>query len=208
MKRILCIVVAFVAAGLLAYAGDIEENTTPKPLKYEVRIGVSGYPVTSLLTTPQVSFFKIIDPFLSDDKVSDMYKESLGDLVSTGNISAEFDFIFKRWLTFSFGVYGEGLSRATYDGMSGARLGVARGCTVTILPMARFTYLSRDWVKLYSGAGVGMVFSGMQGGAFHCIPTFQTVPFGVSFGHRVFGFAEMGLGLTYCGMNAGIGYRF
>lgn len=206
MKRILCIVAAFVAAGLLAYAGDIEENTTPKPFKYEVRLGWSGYPMTSLLTESEIHLFRSL--LEVPKNVSDLYKDGNGPLRSTANIGVEFDFILKRWLTLSVGVYGEGVWRTAYDGMTGSSMGVKHGALVAILPQARFTYLSKERVKLYSAAGVGLAMGGIQGDSFHCIPTFQTVPFGVTVGRRFFGFGELGLGLTYCGINAGIGYRF
>ena len=72
-----------------------------------------------------------------------------------------------------------------------------------IMEMAQFTFLNKEDVRLYAAAGLGLtLFDGT------IIPAAQFTFFGISFGKKVFGFAELGNGTEYLLVHGGIGYRF
>jgi hypothetical protein len=75
------------------------------------------------------------------------------------------------------------------------------------MPTARFKYVSRDAFSMYGSAGLG-VMVGLSEKEVYCYPTFQLVPLGLTFGRKVYGFAEFGLGTLYIGANIGAGFRF
>ena len=79
----------------------------------------------------------------------------------------------------------------------------------TLMPITaigRCNYLNRPAVKLYGSLELGAFFT--IGGDFEVVPDVQLNPIGVEFGKRFFGLVELGVGLNYVGVNAGVGYRF
>lgn len=77
---------------------------------------------------------------------------------------------------------------------------------------ARFSWLNRKLLRMYSSAGLGFSV-GLNDSKYKGPPTstkfsMQVTPVGVSVGKDVFGFAEVGIGTIYVGGCLGIGYRF
>lgn len=68
-------------------------------------------------------------------------------------------------------------------------------------------WITREKIKIYSGIGYGTMggYVYADGRPAH---GFQITPIGVSFGKRLFGFAELGTGWMFFPARAGIGYRF
>ena len=60
---------------------------------------------------------------------------------------------------------------------------------------------------MYGSAGLG-IMAGFFDDEAYIYPTFQLVPLGLTFGRKVYGFAEFGLGTLYIGANIGAGFRF
>ncbi|MCR4966000.1 MAG: hypothetical protein K6A41_10140 [Bacteroidales bacterium] len=88
----------------------------------------------------------------------------------------------------------------------------------TVMPSVRFTYLNRPWVRLYSGAeiGVGYLFNKNQdfskddseeekGNNF--FPAFNVNVFGVNVGKKFYGLFELNAGFESI-VKVGIGARF
>ncbi len=135
-----------------------------------------------------------------------------GPVYTSGTWSLSYDYRFKKWfdlgLTFSY--YGE-YSRS-YSNRDSSLVGRNRAHAVTVMPMARFTWLNRRWVRMYSSLGLGATFGY---GRFdtegsrpeNAMIAFQVTPVGISVGRSFFGFAEIGLGAQGALM-MGVGYRF
>lgn len=83
---------------------------------------------------------------------------------------------------------------------------------IGITPTLRFTYLNKEYVRLYSGIGIGLKINRFKNyrdaeyGNSRDI-TFQLTGFGISVGKTLFGFTEFGIGSIGL-VNVGIGYRF
>ena len=76
------------------------------------------------------------------------------------------------------------------------------GHALSAMATFRFNYLYREKVSLYSAVSVGLA-----GGTGMALPWMDATLFGCTFGKKLFGFAELGLGLGGWG-RVGIGYRF
>ena len=157
----------------------------PVPFKYEARAGWGGYPVTDFLN----SEISAMSPYPS---LEDLYADYNGNVYMTGIISTEFAFHFRKWFSLSLGLSANGIYSKRYSADTGLKTGTDRGAIVTFMPQVRFSYLNREYVKLYSSLGVGG----------------QVVFIGVTAGKKVFGFFEIGSGTLYLGCMAGVGYRF
>lgn len=68
-------------------------------------------------------------------------------------------------------------------------------------------WFTSERVNIYSGVGFGTI-GGYVDGDGHPSHGFQITPIGVSYGKRIFGFAELGTGWMFCPARAGIGFRF
>lgn len=77
---------------------------------------------------------------------------------------------------------------------------------IPVMAEARFNYLSSPRVHLYGSAEAGVLL--LPGNDDPVIFSAQLNPIGVEFGGRFFGLAELGVGFSYTGLRAGIGYRF
>ena len=94
-----------------------------------------------------------------------------------------------------------------HDVVSGNKSGRVSGCILTVLPQAKFTWVNREMVRLYSSLGLG-VTAGEFDGVSDCYLAGQAVLLGISVGRRLVGFAELGSGSMYMGGMIGVGYRF
>lgn len=72
--------------------------------------------------------------------------------------------------------------------------------------VGRYNYLSRPNLKLYGSLEAGALF--IKGSEFDINANVQVNPFGVEFGKKFFGMAEVGVGINYAGGRIGVGYRF
>ena len=58
----------------------------------------------------------------------------------------------------------------------------SRNYDLCILPSARFTWMNREWVRLYSGLGTGLLFAFDNAGGHAFAPVFNLNPIGVQVG--------------------------
>ena len=93
-----------------------------------------------------------------------------------------------------------------YDTYTNQKLYHNRMFNITAMLHARFSYLRREKVELYSAISAGLVchLERANGGLG---PMLDAVLFGVSFGRSFYGFVEVGAGIGGSA-RAGIGYRF
>lgn len=189
---------------LLCPLGLAAQNKDDIPYKHEWRFGAAGYPIMDmLLYSDGIGYVDIIPYYTDADRI---YEDYEGRRSMIGLISAEYSLNLRKKFTFAVGAY---LSTAwnkvyQYDGQkNGADVGVG----LTIMPTARFKYVSKNAFNMYGSAGLGIMAGYFQKEAY-VYPTFQLVPIGLTFGRKVYGFAEFGLGTLYIGGNIGVGYRF
>ena len=185
---------------------------------YEVRVGIGGYPmfeVSDFGMDGSGGFFGYYfdaEPYYRET-LAGIYLPGLGRGYVTGVLSAEVDFNIKSWFTVTFGIGVNSAFQNVFDPMDGGKMGRNHCTTVSILPEARFNWLNRDFVRLYSSVGIGLgmdvirkvTYEGSDTGYF---PVFQITPAGISLGRKVYWFAECGIGLQYIGGMTGVGVRF
>lgn len=182
------------------YAKD--KNGEPLPFKYEVRAGWGGYPLSD------ASLYGSADKmYFPSPPLASMYADYNGDTYMTGTFSAEFAFHFRKWFSLSLGLNANGIYSKKYSADTGLKTGTDRGVVLTFMPQARFSYLNREYVKLYSSVGAGVSYATFQN-TYSAAICLQLVPVGVTVGKKVFGFFEVGAGSLYVGCMAGIGCRF
>lgn len=195
--------------------GKARDMREPAEFDYEVRLGWAGIPLMDA-----VMFYDGYSPFAVYDvswyhptSMESIYRGYRGPGYMTGIISAEVDFNFKRWFALTLGLGFNGMYQDVYDTMTGRKAGCNRGVSVSVLPEARFNWLNRGMVRMYSSAGLGIVL-GVQRNVdygnsnFVLYPAVQFTPAGISVGRRVYGFVECGVGTQFTGGMAGVGVRF
>ena len=178
------------------------KNGEPLPFKYEVRAGWGGYPLSDASLYGSADKMYFLSPPLAS-----MYADYNGDTYMTGTFSAEFAFHFRKWFSLSLGLNANGIYSKKYSADTGLKTGTDRGVVLTFMPQARFSYLNREYVKLYSSVGAGVLYATFQN-TYSTAICLQLVPVGVTVGKKVFGFFEVGAGSLYVGCMAGIGCRF
>lgn len=206
LRKYLMRIAALASAVFLCSAFNASAENEDIP-EFEIRVGVSGFP---LLPSSENKFGggSIFNKYVTynDYSLDELYSNRSGARYTTGNIGAEFTYNIKKWLAICGGMYVSPFWMSTFDGYSHQRISTSASASLSGLVMVRFNYFNRPLVKLYSSVGIGVMadFSYYPVVAMHI----QTVPFGISVGGRVFGFAELGLGSLYLGGNIGVGYKF
>lgn len=171
--------------------------------KHEWRFGVAGYPIIDQIGYTEWEHDKVIRPGISD--IDRLYKDYHGPRKMIGLASAEYSYNQNKHLSFAIGGYASAGWESTYDYMN-RRKGTNAGFNISIVPTVRWKYFVRDRFSMYGSFGLGASFGYFD--EWNLWPTFQFVPLGLTFGGKVYGFAEYGAGLLYIGGAAGIGYRF
>ena len=203
MKRFILIVSVMLACPVLMTAGDRKDRKPDFPFKYEFRLGWCGFPALD-----DLNFSGYNDYVVSYyTPISDVFSDYDGPVYMTGNIMAEMNFHIERWFTLSVGLAADGMWKSFYDVHTEEKTGTSRGASVTILPQARFNWLNRDVVRMYSSVGLG-VTAGRFDDSSGVFRATQLVPVGITVGRRLFGFAEIGYGTLFIGGMFGVGYRF
>lgn len=202
----------------------------PVKEKWDVRISVAGMPqhAANLYVSGRGWFYGIVDYYYMDPRdynstmVSSLYADYYGPTRTSGAIGVGFDYAVCPWLSLSADLAVTSFWRDRYDAVSNAVLRKERGFAFYMLPRAKFMYMNRRKVRLYGSFGVGAVlydgfdkltYSYEDGSGVHFVDNSfracaQLTPIGVEFGRKLFGFAELGTGSLYIGMQAGIGYKF
>lgn len=202
MKRIGTVFIAvclLAANSLSSFAQEVEDQ------KFEVRLGLSGYPELPAVMNKLGMKFGSNVSMSEPETLDELYREPLGPHYSMGSIGAEFSWHAKKWFDLCAGLYVTPFWAEKIDPFAKKGIGTKTSATFSMLVMARFNYFSRPRVKLYSSIGAGVLSDASTS---RLAMNVQLVPFGVSFGGRFFGFAELGLGTLYLGGNIGVGYKF
>lgn len=132
-----------------------------------------------------------------------------GPTYTSGVWTLSYGYRFKRWFDLSAALSYSGDFSAVYSNLDGSKLHPENRHSISVMPVARFTWLNRKWVRLYSSVGLGVMFDVVQGDSRFTELYFagQLVPVGLAVGGAFFGFVELGVGTQGFAL-AGIGYRF
>lgn len=199
MKRTL-----FIFALLLLIPSAMSAQQKEKPLyDHEWRFGISGLPLIDALAFGNFTH----DPYPDNMDIDYVYSDYKGDRRMLGLLSAEYSINRSKKFTFAIGGYMTGVWNKVYD-YSGRKKGTDMNISLHIIPTARFKYVNKPAFSAYGSIGVGAMIGLDEDGTFFGFPTFQLIPIGITFGRKVYGFAEYGMGFTYIGGSVGIGYRF
>ena len=169
--------------------------------RHEWRFGLSGLPAIDALIHGR---FHDHEPY--DVDIDHAYESYGGPRRMLGLLSAEYSINRSKRFTFAVGGYVNYIWNRVND-YAGRRTGTEIGLSLHVIPTARYKYVSKPAFSAYGSIGLGAMV-GCDDGEFFALPTFQIIPIGITFGRKVYGFAEYGAGFTYLGGSVGIGYRF
>lgn len=172
--------------------------------KHQMRFGWGGYPVMENV----IHTWSWCDCGAHELSLGDIYSDYEKPMYTTGAISAESAWLYKDWFTFAVTLSGSFTWQSYADAITDARTGADTSLFVHIMPQARFNWLRREYVRMYSSIGLGVLTGYDLEKDFGILPSGQLVPVGIEAGRKVFGFCELGIGFMYTGVNAGIGFRF
>lgn len=186
---------------LLQPAVSAQEKDDAFP-RHGFKVGVAGVPVIEGLM-----FGRFGEKFpIPSDNPSYIYSDYEGPRYMLGHLTAEYSYNCSRKFTLAAVAYMSGMWKNVYD-YKGNRRGRESSVSVHILPTARFKYLDRPACTLYGSVGIGAWMS-YDDNEFMAMPSVQVVPLGVTFGRKLYGFAESGFGMAFIGWSVGVGYRF
>ena len=213
MKRVklLLLIVPFIVGTVSAQQRVVNENNKEKIItvtrvipknQHDIRVGVGSVSVMSTL---------FLDGYWSNSH-PDLYYDfgtamSYADTYTTkevflGMYSLSYTYHFRRWFQFGGTAMIGGTVQSRKDIETNKRIeGIGSYC-LSVMPTVRFVYLCREKVQLYSSLSFGVV-----GGSFGVLPWGDVTLLGCTFGKKLFGFTEIGMGVGGWG-RVGIGYRF
>lgn len=195
MKRIILILALFAPLCLAA-----QKKETPE-YRHDWRFGFAGYPLID-----QLFFGYGHEPSYNPIDTDHVYGDYHGDCKMVGLFSAEYSINYTKHFTFALSGYLNTVWTPMYD-YKDKYSSMNLGLSLHLIPTARYVYYSGPAFSIYSSIGVGLIV-GAEKKELFAFPTFQLTPLGVTFGRKVFGFAEWSGGVSFFGGRAGIGYKF
>jgi hypothetical protein len=203
-------------------------NRQPVKEKWDVRINVAASPIhaANMFVDGLGWSYEIVGDYMVDDFRTDMmsrlYSDYYGPTRTLGAIGIGVDYAVSNWFSASLDFAAASFWRSRYSAVNDSQVGSDSGTAFYLLPRAKFMYMNRRKVRLYGSFGIGAVLYGgfdtlnyrvMDSDGVHFVNNSfracaQFSPIGVEFGRKLFGFAEIGAGTLYVGMQAGIGYKF
>lgn len=191
----------------------------------DVRITVGGSPTAAANYFSDGSIFRgHFDYYPVEEALGELYKDYSGPVMTSGNISASFNYRFCNLLSTGVNLGFTGMWMDNYNGVTDEITSRENGLALYLLPYLRVNYLNRKAIRLYMttslGAGKYFGFDELKGWRrdyegkryfednslkFEA----QLTLFGVEIGKgHWFGCFEMGIGTLYNGASIGAGYRF
>ena len=153
MKRLLALL-ALLILPAVSSADEPTEVKVPKPKidfqkQHELRFSGGAFP-----TMGDIASY----PYWIGNTINGTRSYN-GPTYASGCYTLSYDFRFKKW--FDLGValsyYGEFGSK--YSNVDNSKIGNNSSQYISVMPVVRFTWLNRPWVRMYSSLGVGMVFA-------------------------------------------------
>ncbi|MBQ9138539.1 MAG: hypothetical protein IJX65_07890 [Alistipes sp.] len=175
-------------------------RTLPKRIdQHNFRVGVGTMSFSTLLY--HLSYADTGGPFTFRESVKDA-ETYLTNSFFTGVYSLNYSYHSRRWLQCGGTVNFWAITQSERDCVTNNKVENYCDWGMSIMPTFRFIYLYREKVQLYSSISAGIVV-----GNVNLMPCIDATLIGCSFGRKLYGFAELGLGTGGWG-RIGIGYRF
>ncbi len=170
-------------------------NFTPK---HDLRIGIGAASVTSIFAF-DVGVDDYYYNFRQEMERADTY---LTPRTFVGNYSLSYTYHDRRWLQYGGTVSFGASTRWRRDAVTGKRVENLSRYALAVMPSVRFVWFYREKVQLYSSVSLGVVTDFDEAYIWGDVALV-----GCSFGRKVFGFVELGGGVTGSA-RIGLGYRF
>ncbi|MBQ5647845.1 MAG: hypothetical protein IIV16_01830 [Alistipes sp.] len=166
--------------------------------KHDLRIGIGATSVSSIFAF-DVGFDAYYYNFRQEMERADTY---LTPRTFVGNYSLSYTYHDRRWLQYGGTVSFGASTRWRKDAATGKKVENLSRYALAVMPSVRFVWFYREKVQLYSSISLGVATD------FDDAYVWGDVALvGCSFGRKVFGFVELGGGMTGSA-RIGLGYRF
>ena len=145
---------------------------------------------------------------IGPDFINDMnaLRTKYGPRYALSTLGLSYSQQLRPWLALGAKSTFAGSWQNIYDTYTNQKLYHNRMFNITAMLDARFSYLRREKVELYSAISAGLVCHLERAGG-GLGPMLDAVLFGASFGRSFYGFVEVGAGIGGSA-RAGLGYRF
>ena len=178
---------------------------------HELRLGYGGAPLG--LAFAGGLYYREYDPgyYYSLDR----FRDYRGKGISIGVLTLQYSWNFNAKRSLGLNVGWDQVFGKLYDGMTDEVKGWQKSYGIAFYPEYRRIWNPYSKVKVYlsvsAGLGVGFYNNCKREynpGDWSVVPILQFTPVGISFGGKVFGFAEIMEGTYIFGGRAGIGCKF
>lgn len=198
MKKVLFLLT--LASALAVIPLRAGEKRSDLPYKYDFRLGWA--------TIVETSEYGDLGLSMYSGALDSIYEDQNGPVYTAGGFSAEFGLDFRSWFTLAFNASASGIWYEAYSTLPDRRMRRS-GAQISIMPVARFSWVRKRTFRMYSSLGLG---AGLTVCAGKATPSLAVcfVPVGIQFGSKVYGFMEWGGG-AYCsmqGVRGGVGIKF
>lgn len=185
-KPFTTVIVLLLTAAALPTAFCQNDNTTPDR-RHSVRIGWGDMLFETMAFGPTLNGAWVNPESLPDNYLHD----EIYDMGYTGHIFAEYQYRVSKVTSLGIQADLEGIfwKEGVFDRYHNLVIPATpvRNWDLDLLLTARFTYFNRDWVRLYSGLGVGALFAFDNLGDFGVAPAFNINWIGVEVGKGPWG---------------------
>lgn len=117
----------------------------------------------------------------------------------TGGIGISYGYRVRRWFETGASLTYAGFYQNLYASADGCVAARERNHYVTLMPYARFSWVNRRSVRLYSSLHLGVQWSSQRSYFYdksnYTYLAAHFTPFGIRVGRRLFGYAELGIGM-------------
>ena len=166
--------------------------------KHDIRIGVGSLSLPTLFALAE-GHDDYYPDFRRDMANADTY---LTPRRFVGNYSLSYTYQDRKWLHYGGQVVFGASTRSRRNAHTNGEVENMNYYVLSVMPTVRFSWFYRDAVQMYSSVSLGIVTDFDEAFVWG-----DATLFGCSFGRKVFGFAELGLGMSGW-VRAGIGVRF
>lgn len=166
--------------------------------KHDIRVGVGTVSLPTLLALDEWNADYSTN-FRKDMLYADTY---LTPRKFVGNYSLSYTYHDRKWLQYGGQVVFGASTRSCKSSLTHEKVENLNYYVLSVMPTVRFSWFYRETVQMYSSVSLGVVTNFDEAYVWG-----DATLFGCSFGRNLFGFAEVGLGMSGW-LRAGIGYRF
>lgn len=168
--------------------------------KHDIRVGIGTVSLPTLLALDEGwGYDDYYRDFRRDMQFADTY---LTPRHFVGNYSLSYTYHDRKWLQYGGQVVFGASTRSRKDAQTGNKIENQNYYVLSVMPTVRFNWFYRERVQMYSSVSLGLCTD------FEDLYVWGDMTlFGCSFGRKVFGFVELGGGMSGW-LRAGLGVRF